>query len=423
MAHQEGPLRGQAPGPAADQGEDLPHRLRGPAGDHRHPPRGRQRGPGQGTAAQRRPGLPGLRQPRRGQLQVREGAARDSRHRAISTGAGYVAGPQRPGSAGVGCPVASPGRGRPTGRGAPLRCQGAASNGQGRVRRRPRGGHGQRQAPENPLPGGHPPRPPLLRGPHPHGQVHPDAAHRGAPAAGEGRREERRRHHRHRPPRRPGGGHPEAGARGDHRPGVSHRLGRRGAGAGHQPAGRPGLRRPGPHRRLGGAHRPRLVGTVGAQDAVHPGAHRQEPPRVQQPPGHAGGPAADHPGRAAAAGGPGLPQAGAAAGGRPLHPGLVGQGAAHVGPGDPVPGPGPGADPPGLLLVLQEGPCHPGPAPLHHRPAEGHRRGRGAAGVHLPIKGGEGRVGPGGSVAAQPGGRGDPGAGRPARGSKDGAHW
>ena len=32
MAHPEGPLRGQAPGPAADQGEDLPHRLRGPAG-------------------------------------------------------------------------------------------------------------------------------------------------------------------------------------------------------------------------------------------------------------------------------------------------------------------------------------------------------------------------------------------------------
>lgn len=33
-------------------------------------------------------------------------------------------------------------------------------------------------------------------------------------------------------------------------------------------------------------------------------------------------------------------------------------------------GPGPGADQVGLLCIVKDGPGHPGPAPLHHRPAE-----------------------------------------------------
>ena len=47
-----------------------------------------------------------------------------------------------------------------------------------------------------------------------------------------------------------------------------------------------GVLRQGPHRRRGGTGVPRHLGPVGAEDAVHPGAHGQEPPRVQPPPRH-----------------------------------------------------------------------------------------------------------------------------------------
>ena len=51
-------------------------------------------------------------------------------------------------------------------------------------------------------------------------------------------------------------------------------------GARRQPAGHPHLLRPRPHRRLGGVVAVRgLWGPVGAEDAVHPGTDRQEPPR------------------------------------------------------------------------------------------------------------------------------------------------
>ena len=54
---------------------------------------------------------------------------------------------------------------------------------------------------------------------------------------------------------------------------------------------------------------------------------------------------------------------------------------------------------------------HPGPEPLHHRPA-GDRPGRGyPAGVHRPGCRGPGRGRPGGRVSAQPGGLSDKGAG------------
>ena len=46
--------------------------------------------------------------------------------------------------------------------------------------------------------------------------------------------------------------------------------------------------------------------------------------------------------------------------------------------------PGPGADPPLLLRILEEGPGHPGPAPLHHRHAKGRPGGRHPAGLHCP---------------------------------------
>ena len=152
VAHQEGPLRGQAPGPAAHQGEGLPHRLRVRAGDHRRPVAARDREPCQGAATQRGLGLQGLRQPRRGQLQGGEGPARCSGNRAVAAPPGDVAEPECPGCAGGGGPVAPPGgRGRPA-HGGPLRGQGAVPLGQGRLRRRPRGGHGEQQAAQDPLP-------------------------------------------------------------------------------------------------------------------------------------------------------------------------------------------------------------------------------------------------------------------------------
>ena len=69
--------------------------------------------------------------------------------------------------------------------------------------------------------------PPPVRGPHPHGQVHPDAPRRLPQAPGEGRRKGRRRHHRRRPPRRPGAGHPGTGARFHRQQGTADRPGRR----------------------------------------------------------------------------------------------------------------------------------------------------------------------------------------------------
>ena len=76
--------------------------------------------------------------------------------------------------------------------------------------------------------------------------------------------------------------------------------------------------------------------------------------------------------------------------------------------------PGPGADPPLLLRIVREGQGHPGPAPIHHRPAADDKGGRRPAGVHRPGRGGPGRGRPGGRIPPQPGGRGDPGAGQPA---------
>ena len=82
----------------------------------------------------------------------------------------------------------------------------------------------------------------------------------------------------------------------------------------------------------------------------------------------------------------------------------------------PVPrrGPGPGADPPLLLRILQAGAGHPRPAPLHHRHAPHHPRRRRPACVHVPGHRGQGRGRPGGSVPPEPRGRRSTGAGKPA---------
>ena len=140
VAHQEGPLRQQAPGSLAHQGEGLAHRLRGRDGGHRHPVAARHREPGQGVAAQRGLGLPGLRQPRRDQLQGGEDAPHGSGNRAVAAPPWDGPEPECPGGAGGGGPVAPlGGRGRPA-HGGPLRGQGAVPLGQGRRRRRSRGG-------------------------------------------------------------------------------------------------------------------------------------------------------------------------------------------------------------------------------------------------------------------------------------------
>ena len=101
---------------------------------------------------------------------------------------------------------------------------------------------------------------------------------------------------------------------------------------------------------------------------------------------------------------------------RPLPARMVGQGLRQVEPPVPRRGPRPRPDPPLLLRLLQAGKGHPRPAPLHHRPAQCHPRRRRAAGLHLTGDRGQGRGRPGGRVIAQPGGRRDPGAGKPAVG-------
>ena len=64
-----------------------------------------------------------------------------------------------------------------------------------------------------------------------------------------------------------------------------------------------------------------------------------------------------------------IPQGRAEEGIRPLPPGVVGKGLRQVAHPVQGRGPRPRPDPPLLLRILQAGAGHPGPAPLHHRPA------------------------------------------------------
>ena len=122
--------------------------------------------------------------------------------------------------------------------------------------------------------------------------------------------------------------------------------------------------------------------------------------------------AAHHPGRAAAAVQRPVPQRRPRQGLRPLPVGVVDQGLRQLAPPVPGRGPGPRADPPLLLRVVEAGAGHPGPAPLHHRPARDHPRRRNPAGLHVPGNGRQGRGRPGGRVPPQPGRFGHQGTGR-----------
>ena len=126
------------------------------------------------------------------------------------------------------------------------------------------------------------------------------------------------------------------------------------------------------------------------------------------------GEAVHHPGRAAHPRRRRLPRRGAGQRLRPLPAPVVGQGLRQLAARDPRRRPGPGANPPLLLRILQAGAGHPGTVPLHHRHAEGHPRRRHPLCLHRPGHGGQGRGRPGGRVPAQPGGRRDTGAGQPA---------
>ena len=99
---------------------------------------------------------------------------------------------------------------------------------------------------------------------------------------------------------------------------------------------------------------------------------------------------------------------------RPLPGGVVGQGLLRLAPGDQGRRPGPRPDSPLLLRVVKAGEGHPGAVPLHNRHAPRHPRRRHPAGLHRPGQGGKGRCLPRGSLPAQPGGRRDSGAGKPA---------
>ena len=85
---------------------------------------------------------------------------------------------KHPGRPRGGRPVAPARRAGRDAPGGTLRLAGAAAPGPQRQRRRPGGRHHRRDRPAHPLPGGPAAPPPPLRGPHPHGQVHPDAPHR-----------------------------------------------------------------------------------------------------------------------------------------------------------------------------------------------------------------------------------------------------
>ena len=95
-----------------------------------------------------------------------------------------------------------------------------------------------------------------------------------------------------------------------------------------------------------------------------------------------------------------VPHRGPEEGGGPLPAGVVGEGLRRLAQPVPGRGTGPGADPPLLLRIVQARPGHPGPEPLHHRPAGDHSRRRHPAGVHRPGRRGPGRGRPGGGVPA-----------------------
>ena len=358
--------------PAPHQGEGLPHRLRRrasgdgvPAKATRRPQRANELlGAGGG-------GLPPLRQPRGGAVRRERGAPRRPRPGRCCTRPAPVSSAsaaswesaRRPAS---GTRPERQGRDAP---GGPLRGQGAAAHGPQRPGRRPRRRHRHRNAPEDPLPRRPAPPAPPLRRPHPHGQVHPDAPHRRPQDAGQGRGQGRGRHRRRRSPRRPGGRPapstsptPSIDQRAPHRPG------RRAGRSRHQPAGHPHLLPTATARPTRWCAWPRASGNSGGR-GCSPSSNR--PSRASTRPTSSMDEGeqytildglrllADEEFRSRGAG----------EGQRPLPDGVVGPGLQGLAPRDPRRRPGPGADPPLLLRLLQAGEGHPRPVPLHHRPA------------------------------------------------------
>ena len=189
---------------------------------------------------------------------------------------------------------------------------------------------------------------PPVRGAHPDGQVHADAAHHCPQAQGEGRGQGHGRDRRRRSPRGPGGRTARAcspipgGSRAPDRP-------RRPDGVrGHQPARHPGVRRPGPDCRLGGAScEEPVVGPVGAANAVDPRAHRKEPARGQQV--TSGGRAVHDPGRSEDGLQRELQRRGPRTDDGSVHPRVVGKRVREVEQGLQCRLPGPGADAPFVL--------------------------------------------------------------------------
>ena len=84
---------------------------------------------------------------------------------------------------------------------------------------------------------------------------------------------------------------------------------------------------------------------------------------------------------------------------------------------DPSRRPGPGADPPLILRLLEAGAGRPRTAPLHHRHEEGHTRGRNTLRLDGAGCRRQGRGLSRGSLPAQPGRLGHPRAGRPSPGA------
>ena len=155
-------------------------------------------------------------------------------------------------------------------------------------------------------------------------------------------------------------GPPEAGARVHHRQRLPHRPGRQDQQA-------PGINL------LDTRVFPDRDRTADSVVRVAHGLWEQWGPRMQSilehtvkslheyncHPGHRGGRAAHHPGRVADAVRPEVPQQGPAAGGRPLHFQLVGQCLPGLDPHPAGRGHLPGADPAGLLFLVEEGAGHP----------------------------------------------------------------
>ena len=167
VAVEEGPqARGR---PSAHQGEGLPHSLRRRATGRRRPVLRRRAAAGQGASGNGVRRLPPLRQPRRGEIQGRQGPARRSRPGDAAPGRPRpVREAERPGRPRGGLPLAPARRRRRDAPGGAVRREGAQPLGQGRQgrragRRHHRGSEEGDPLPRRPAPASPPLHPPRRR--------------------------------------------------------------------------------------------------------------------------------------------------------------------------------------------------------------------------------------------------------------------